>query len=441
MKRRRFLKASALAGLSLAAPLTLATRDASAEEEPYAGPFWVFINAQGGWDPMFHFDPTINSEFSRIYTTPEKVGNISCAPIDLATLGAEDDVALQTYTRSPRQFLERFGSRLTVINGINTKTNNHDVGQKVAWSGQLVGSYPALGALIAAERGPSQPMAFLSAGGYDATLGLVPLTRVVDGDSLVKLARPNAIAANDAESDLFHTSATYNRILAAQRARLDARLGAQGLPKLKRAMSTLKLARSSDAALSRLDLPDELIDLPGGNLSDLERMMQQAQIALAAFDSGIGVSATLRLGGFDSHGSHDTTQPTQIMKLLGGIDFLMSEAERMGLADELVVVVGSDFGRGPAYNGTNGSAGKDHWPVTSMFAMGRGIAGDRVVGGTDDAALPRRIDPGDLSLVTSGGIEITPDLVHASLRKLAALDSGSVADRYPLSAQALPLFG
>ncbi len=63
--------------------------------------------------------------------------------------------------------------------------------------------------------------------------------------------------------------------------------------------------------------------------------------------------------------------------LLWGVDFLMEEAKKAGIDGQLIVVGASDFGRGPFYNGDGDGAGKDHWPITSLFAMGPGIAGGR----------------------------------------------------------------
>ncbi len=53
----------------------------------------------------------------------------------------------------------------------------------------------------------------------------------------------------------------------------------------------------------------------------------------------------------------------------------------MGIADKLVLLVTSDFGRTPKYNTGDG---KDHWNVTSVLVSGPQIRGGRVVGKTDD---------------------------------------------------------
>jgi uncharacterized protein (DUF1501 family) len=443
MNRRSFLQLSALAGLAVSVPLSV--RPLRAATPAYGGPYWVFVNAGGAWDPTCMFNPTLNAEHTRKYTEIKTVGTIPYAPIpvDLAAFGLDTTYGYETILMSNEAFLTKFGSRLTVINGVDTSTNNHDSGTRAMGCGRIPEGYPSLGALVAAAKAPDKPVAYLSAGGYDATQGLVPLTRVASPSSMRKLAAPNRIDPNnDDNQDTFHTQETLNRIRAAQAERLEAMRSGQQLPRLKAGMNELYLARQSDHELATLEIPTELIDLPGYQLGDLERFMQQAQLALGAFKSGLAVSANLHLGGFDTHANHDRDQARQLTKLLGGINFLMDQAAAQGIGDKLIVVAASDFGRGPHYNGTNDNAGKDHWPVTSVLAMGPGIPGNRLIGATDDAQKAKNVDPGSLQPVDGdAGVKITPSEVHLALRKMAGLEGNELAARFPLLGEALPLFG
>lgn len=440
MKRRSFIKAAAMSGLALSAP-ALVTRS-NAQPAPYDGPYWIFVQASGAWDPQFFFDPTLRAEHNRIYTSIEQVGSISYAPwtVDPDALGLDSSIDYSYYLLSPGDFLNRFGNRLTVINGIDTSTNNHDSGKRTMGSGRLALGYPALGALIAAAKAPEKPMAFLSAGGYDQTNGMVPTARVDNVGALRKVARPNEIDPFEADTERYHTPDTMARIRQLQDERLAAMQAKQRLPSLKRSMSELTLARANMGQLADLVLPDDLVDLGSYNLGDLERMMQQAQLSIAAFKSGLAVSTSLSLGGFDTHGNHDRDQRRQLAKLFGGIAYLMDELSAAGLADKAYVVAISDFGRGPYYNGSNDNAGKDHWPVTSMFAMGPNIAGDRVIGGTNDDQQARKVNPDTLA-VDDGGITLKPELVHKALRRAAGIADSPEAGSYPLLGEDLNLFG
>lgn len=105
------------------------------------------------------------------------------------------------------------------------------------------------------------------------------------------------------------------------------------------------------------------------------------------------------------------------------------------LQDRVTVLVGSDFGRTPFYNDGNG---KDHWNVTSMMAMGAGVRGNRVIGGTDDHVEALKINPVSLSL-DANGITLTPEHIHVALRQLAGVNS-DLTGRFGISQSYINLF-
>ena len=427
--RRGFLKLAALSGLAVAAPF--AARRAAAELTAYNGPYFILIHASGGWDPVYLCDPKTNPELNRLYDAPASAGSISYAPVPVSALGLGLPLTAEPYLMSNQAFFEKYAAKLTVINGIDTSTNNHDSGTRTTWSGQVQEGHPSFGALAAAIRSPNNPLAYISSGGYDATQGIVPLTRMGDLDTLQKVAFPDIISPDDPESDRYLPASRMDRIREANAERLSAQIEAQRLPRAKTSMNELFLSRADDNALAGLTFPDELATLPGYELSDLESLMQQSQLALSAFQAGLAVSANLNLGGFDTHGNHDRDQIRQLAKLLHGVDFLMDEAEKLGLGGQITVMVSSDFARGPGYNGVDEYAGKDHWPITSAMLMGAGINGDRLIGSTDDQqyALPHN------------GEVLTPAHIHHSLRALAGISDHELAQRFPLAGEDLGLFG
>jgi uncharacterized protein (DUF1501 family) len=128
------------------------------------------------------------------------------------------------------------------------------------------------------------------------------------------------------------------------------------------------------------------------------------------------------------------------MQLLGAVGFALDEAERAGLKDRTYVLVTSDFGRGPYYNGEGNGSGKDHWPITSMLAFGPKIAGNRVIGDTDDDQRALAVDPDTLAL-NRDGVVLSPEHVHRALRKLAGIAGGELDRDFPISGESLPLFG
>lgn len=440
LQRRSLLRLAALTGLSLSVPLP--ARRAGAAGEKYEGPYYIMINAGGGWDPRFLLDPTLEPDQNRLYSTVEQVGNIEYAPIaiDPTTMDIDEESGAADYLLTAQTFLERHGSRLLVVNGVDMETNNHDAGNRAIWSGRLQEGYPSIGALIAAARTPDKPMAFLSSAGYDATEGLVPLTRVSSADNMQKIAYPNQLEPGDSDNnETYHGPKTWSLAKQLQAERLEEMKKKQHVPRLKQSMADLQLARARDEDLRSLQLPEQLVDAPyydGG----LQRSMQQAQIGVAAFNAGIAASLNVGIDGFDTHGNHDADQPARIFELLTLIDFVVAEVEAAGLSDRTRILIGSDFARGPFYNSERDNAGKDHWPIGSFMALGAGIAGDRVIGGTtaDQLALP--VDSETLETSDSGGTKITYQEIHRAIRAHAGEDIVELGEQFPLAGPVLPLF-
>ncbi len=422
MNRRDFLKLASFAGLAIAGP-GIMPRPAYAAAE-YNGPFWVLVNASGGWDPTSLCDPKgrrdeLDTDPMNNYFADDigQAGNLRYAPVG-----------------GIPAFFEKYHRRLCIINAVDTETNGHDSGSRHTWSGRLAEGHPSFGALVAGSTAYNLPMAFFSGGGYDYTAGLVAPTRVGNIDAVTRLAFPNHMDAGNPESGLYHTQATWDRIVTAQNDRLAMIGDTTTLPSERHAVGLLQAARLGDNELRRLTefLPS---DLDGSN----NPLRRQAQLAVAAYRSGITAVANLNIGGFDTHGNHDQSHIPRMTQLLEGIDFLVEEAERQDVANDMIVVVGSDFGRTPGYNDGNG---KDHWSITSMMVMGRGVPGNTVIGATDERHRPHNIDPATLQVVTDGGgIRIKPGHVHRALRKLGGLDTNPIAQMYPIGDEDLPLFG
>jgi hypothetical protein len=427
MERRDFLKLASMAGLGVVAGgLPFGGRDARAEA--YTGPFWIMIHAGGGWDPTSFCDPkgAIDPDNPMNNYPVTDIVNAGGGPIRYANVTDDNGVAFN------QLFFEKYHSKLTVINGIDCATNSHDAGTRFTWSGTLTENKPAFAALVAGINGPTRPMAFITNGGYDITAGVVAQTRVGNIGALNRIAFPDQIdPLYDENKTTFHTADTSARIIAARQARHEAMLAKQQLPRLRRAMGTLFTARSGQNELKQLTqyLPADLAD------GDLER---QAQVAIAAYKAGLCVSANLETGGFDTHGNHDQDHFNSLSRLFAGVDFLMEEAIRQEVAENVVVVIGSDFGRTPGYNDGNG---KDHWSITSMMAMGKGIPGGVVIGATDDYHEPKKVDPGTGQLSDSG-VRVSPGHVQRALRRLAGIDQNQLLAQFPVKEpEDIPLFG
>ena len=419
MNRRDFLRMAAWAGLTVASPLGRALAKGGPAGDDL---LWVLVHAGGGWDPTSLCDPKgreteLDDNPVNLYFTDDigEAGNLRYAPVG-----------------GNAAFFDKHYKKVLVVNGVDTATNSHDGGTRNTWSGKLVEGYPAFGALVAATVAADKPLAFVSNGGYDETAGLVAPTRVGNPALLTKLAWPNRVDPSKPD-ETFFGSAAAKHLDAARRDRLKRLVDEPALPREHAARSLLWMAREGGSELKLLEeaLPKEL-DQSGNELK------RQAQLAVATFKAGLSVAASLSTGGFDTHGNHDASHYPRLQALLEGVDFLLEEAERQGVADRLVVVVGSDFGRTPHYND---GMGKDHWSITSTMLMGPGIPGNRVVGTTDAGHVPIPVDPKSLAPDAKKGVRITPEHIHKALRGLAGITGQELELRFPLSIDPLPLFG
>lgn len=439
MNRRDLLQLMASAGLATVAPLGSTARAQSAPSRHF-----VFVNAGGGWDPTSLCDPKGHAERAdgrgpvNHYRADDigRVGGtgIRYAPFpdpELATSTLRDDNPINSFDA----FFQEVGPELLVINGIDTETNNHDTGSRTVWSGSDAQNQPALAALIAQAQAPESPLAFVSNGGYDYANGHIAPTRLSGTSVFRELSYPNrSNTSGDANLDNEQTYMLPDAVDAAiARARADrmATLAQQsGLPMRRAAANALFTVQGGDVSLSRL------IDYLPSEVSN--GLRGQAELAVAAFQAQVAVCANLTTGGFDTHGNHDRDATYRMAVLIDGVHHLWRSIRDAGIADRTTVFVGSDFGRTPFYND---GQGKDHWNATSLMAFGAGVAGGRVVGGTDADFSEQRIDPTTLQPTDEGGLRLRFAHVHRAARRLAGVADDSIVRAYPLDAEDLDIFG
>lgn len=417
MDRRRFLELASITGLGLAGAPLLGRADsdraapprssAAPGEDDYDGPLFVMVQAHGGWDPTLLCDPKANLNNSYGEGDILTAGNLRFAPVG----GAQ-------------ALFEAHYEHTVFINGVDTSTNAHDAGQRNCASGRLGEGYPALAAMLAGHGAPQRPMSFISFGQYDRTSGLVAPTRNGNDARLAELSYPDRMNAADAEGPTYHTETAHAVIRLAREKRLERTLAHQALPRFRHALDTLATARLGSDGLKRLG---EVLPEPDANA-----LHRQAQLVVAAYKARVGVAGNLFHSNFDTHSDHDNQQRARMSELLGLVKFLWDEAERQAVADKLVVLICSDFGRTPQYNG---NMGKDHWSITSMVAMGAGVVGNRMVGATDSGHNARMIDPatgapaeGDVA-----GVKVTPAHVHRGMRRVLGLAGTEVDERFPIA--------
>ncbi len=461
MKRRDFLKLSGLLGASAA--LSLPSMQVFGAVDNYTGPLWLFVNADGGWDPTSLWDPkgyTSATDPARLNNYPSSAILQAPNSSPLRYAPPPDTFLNNTTLYNARTFYDKYYQKMLVINGVDTRTNSHEDGQRHSWSGELsrVG-FPSIGALIAGVAAPARPMTYITNGGYAVTGGLTVATRMrsYDLNPLYEIAFPHRSQSARSENINQHylPEATRGLIKTASDARTLAMFNAQRLPRLKEAVGKLQESRSGPSRFAAMadnlaaNAEKAQADFNGRNSAfDLYR---QGHIALAAYESGVASAVQITIGGFDTHSNHDADHYPRLMDLLQGLDAILSEAAlpTRNLADRIIVVVGSDFGRTNVYNTDNG---KDHWPITSMMMMGNSthpIRGNRTIGATTDNHNALWINPTTLASVlapvpaieSATAVRLTPGVIHQSLRQLAGFGTAlTVPNDFQLTVPRLNLF-
>ena len=416
MNRRDFVKRAfgcgAVSGFHL--PLALGTS--------YHGKLFVFVQADGGWDPTSFCDPKVNVSGEAVINRwalggeTRQAGRIQYAPF-----------------ASNEMFFEKYFDRMLVINGVDAQTNSHAAGIVHNWSGQLAEGYPTTTALLAAENGAGMAMPYVSFGGFSNPAGLAVYTRLNDPE-LVRSVTAPAVSAGPGFKPYIRPE-DWEAIRAARSSTAERIASAPHL--LPRAVRNRRLYAASVSPESTEGLRDFAAAIPPpGDLKGIERsghlwssLKRQCQLAVLAFKTHVAVSADLYLGGFDTHSNHDADHSWLLGNLTDSVDFLWDYAELHGLADRLVVVLGSDFGRTNFYNDAEG---KDHWPIGSFIVMEKNQRWtNRVVGETDALHFAHKANPSTLKRDDENGTLIHPRHVHKALRRYLGVEQSEGSLQFP----------
>ena len=294
-------------------------------------------------------------------------------------------------------------------------------------------------ALLAVHHAPDLSLSYLSFGGFSHTLGLTPFTRVDRSNLIRNIAAPEVPAwADSSDQSSYLNPADWETLRAFREANLSRQAAAQLLPRAARNRRLYARALSSEAteglkAFAALVPPENELE-PEEQSEDRRNysaLRRQAQLTILAFRARVAVSADLWLGGFDTHARHDPDHNWLLANLTDSVDFLWELAEIHGMADRLVVVMGSDFGRTNHYNV---DSGKDHWPIGSFVVMEKNQPWtNRAVGETDALHFAHTIHPTRLRRDDATGTIIHPKHVHKALRRYLGIENSPGARRFPFN--------
>ena len=368
----------------------------------------VVVHAGGGWDPTYVFDPKPDSDA------------VDTGRGDYASFG-DGAIWADADRPSVTDFFRRYGAISAVINGLNVPSVAHGSCTTRVLTGSRDATRPDIGAMIGHATGADLPMPYLDisgaarTGALGADVGVMGMNNQLGG----LLFRSHALKPADRSTWARQWEGSEERALV--RAWVEAREGGFG----ERA-ALGENARRADSFHVGHDRGHQLLGhedffdaVPRGR-----DFADQAAVAVAALADGISRAALLSGdGSFDTH-QDNVDQIAQYEATFAGVNALMAALEAAPghvdgtMLDETLLLIVSEMGRTPLLND---DAGKDHWPFTSCIVAGAGIAGGRIVGGTDDrlAALPVDLATG---LPDALGTAIRSENVHAALLQLFGVD-------------------
>jgi hypothetical protein len=416
MKRRTFLKSTGALVANFAFDSGVLAQNLAQRK------FLVTINMTGGWDVSSFCDPKLNvSGEPLINTWAQTKGILQEGNIPFADYG------------NNALFFSKHWQNILVINGVDSQTNSHGAATRASFTGTLREGIPTLSGLYASEFGSQLAMPHLSLGSgvtYSSSDLVAPITisNIAAFKSAIKAnTRPNSSTPIFSENK-------YQHILNMKKASIE-----KIISKSNKTPGNVMLRESYLRSLSRLGDLEDFYNTSLPIAAPSVGFGEQVEIALMSFLSGQTIAADLgpvysREGGsfsFDTHSNHDATHETYLSDALSGIDYLWTLAEKTGIADNLVVIVSSDFGRTPYYNL---DGGKDHWPIGSTMIMEKNVGyTNRVVGQTDEIQNAMRINPSSLGVDNFEGIYLNTAHIQLALREYLGLSSSSFTKKYPLS--------
>ncbi len=202
----------------------------------------------------------------------------------------------------------------------------------------------------------------------------------------------------------------------------------QALPALVASSAGQALSRHQQSALALLESPQlaQALDLRrepeetrtlygqtlfGQSCLAARRLVEAGSRVVSVFWDEYGLAGM----GWDTHWNH---YPRMKQELAPGFDLgwygLITDLERRGLMDDVLVVCTSEHGRTPKVTSGQGG-GRDHWSrAYSSLIAGAGIARGKIVGATDKHAsdvVDRPISPKDLLATMYHLLGIDPHLM------------------------------
>lgn len=452
LSRRRMLAALGLGTGAAMFGQALSPSLARADFDPDTAPILISCYFNGGFDQLLAFDPRNNDNYadenSGIYPGYQlhADGDVLQTLNDYSGGIVRPSGCQVDFGPAARKLAETHYDKLCVLRGMDMGTLTHEVGMRYFLTGKfprgLSASGSALPTVMVDQVGTHAPIPNLVMGMESYNEGLSPaasglrLNELDDLASVLQALEPD-LSLDDNARDLIDD---YVAALDCHGQRLDA----------DGQVSNYLANRSKAEALASGELfqyfdffkpanqlstdVKALLDYFGvqpGNQRDLQSAKAQAALAAQAAVKGVSQAISIQLAtGIDHHDdTYQDDHATAVREGLDALSQLISYLEEAGVWDRCILVAWSEFARTPRINGRGG---RDHHLASSCLVAGKGIAGNRVIGATEDETFGTRgvdLDTGEA--VSEGGVVLRPPDVHATMLKAIGVNYEHLSNNDP----------
>lgn len=400
--RRDVLKLALGAGASLAAVSCGGKkRPATLTDDTSRPRYWVQVLLSGGHDTLYTTDGKAAKDVDAIVTLPT------------------DN---QIVTAGPHRFgphfapLARWSNELTVLNGVQVRTVNHDTGQKQFFhlKTNITERMPTALDVIASRRiGQPLGVAYLNLSARvmhsPAYFGTADKFYYGQGDIFdqVAKAQPGELAQ-------------LAKVLRKQA----GSLGPRG-PGWREAEQTATYMREVADFFDKVATVPPLVTTERSTDYVTQSIADSFERALWLIEHDLCCGVVLDLGllGWDTHIRNESKQAEMNGSFVTYFDDYLSELHARKnaygvLADRTLTIVGSELGRFPHQNDM---LGKDHLPQTSYMFAGRGVRTGRTFGQTNRTMEGQPIAYRTGEPAAAGRVPFLDD-IGATMLHLAGLD-------------------
>jgi len=385
----------------------------------------IWINMSGGWDLLEVTDPKTQSTsgLDMVYSFDQTN----------ALADATDGTRLGRWLPE----VAAIGRDLLVVRGMAMGTTSHAAGSVYMDTGVLSNTgrvnAASIPAIVASESKATIPIIQLAGGSDPATdRGLLNPVSVVRAENLALYRSMYPADAAAATRQL-----AVLDFLKGSLARLEGEVGATDRTASLAAAEEKVRAQFQGDVGAKLSLNDTDRTLfrqnPPKGLSTSQA--DAFALALKLITGDIVTCINLGVGGFDTH----QNQTPRLQPIMANVDFLLARLVQglrtVGMLDQTLIVLYSDFGRTPR---VNAASGRDHWPVGGALVIGGGIDGGRSVGATGpNLEAANLVDPTTGLETTDGAVGVQLNPTHLGGMVLA-LTLGSGYAQYRPYLEALP---